>query len=619
MATSDPTVTRLFGGPGSGKTTALLDHVEEILEDDDVSFRDILVVSYTRAAAQEVRERLADRLDESPRALQGNVCTMHAKAYELLDLSRGDVIGESDKETFCDEYGIEYEDEYSGAGRRTARSTTIGNKIIATSQWLQRTRRDVADWYDVPFQWNVEEVRLPPEIDPNAQEGNKYTPTWPSADDRIDVPEAIRAWRSYKGEQGKVGFADMLERVKQRSLVPNVDYLVIDEFQDITTLQYDVYEEWKPHVEKVLIAGDDDQVVYSWQGADPALLLDEAVDEDVILPNSYRLPSNVLNVVNREIRHIDVRQDKDLNPRKEGGVVEAHQGGSMLDLVRMVRRTLVEDDGTIMLLFRARYQMFQFIDEFITEGVPFTALTDQRMWTDRLTQYVRAIEAIEAGEEIDGLQARRLADMLEATAFGTNDRDALFQAIDDLQEAQDEEDLQDVTVDPSVIDEHVPFMPGPASASDMLRKVTSFQKKSVKSYFAIGEFRNMPTDRVRVGTIHSAKGREADHVFVATDLTEKVVEQMVATVDDPEAIPGCEEFTKTTSPVPILTDNERRVFYVGMSRARERLVILENLVDGAPTLPIDVLLNNEQTGASIDELVETAQEPDGLEAEAEIS
>ena len=619
MATSDPTVTRLFGGPGSGKTTALLDHVEEILEDDDVSFRDILVVSYTRAAAQEVRERLADRLDESPRALQGNVCTMHAKAYELLDLSRGDVIGESDKETFCDEYGIEYEDEYSGAGRRTARSTTIGNKIIATSQWLQRTRRDVADWYDVPFQWNVEEVRLPPEIDPNAQEGNKYTPTWPSADDRIDVPEAIRAWRSYKGEQGKVGFADMLERVKQRSLVPNVDYLVIDEFQDITTLQYDVYEEWKPHVRKVLIAGDDDQVVYSWQGADPALLLDEAVDEDVILPNSYRLPSNVLNVVNREIRHIDVRQDKDLNPRKEGGVVEAHQGGSMLDLVRMVRRTLVEDDGTIMLLFRARYQMFQFIDEFITEGVPFTALTDQRMWTDRLTQYVRAIEAIEAGEEIDGLQARRLADMLEATAFGTNDRDALFQAIDDLQEAQDEEDLQDVTVDPSVIDEHVPFMPGPASASDMLRKVTSFQKKSVKSYFAIGEFRNMPTDRVRVGTIHSAKGREADHVFVATDLTEKVVEQMVATVDDPEAIPGCEEFTKTTSPVPILTDNERRVFYVGMSRARERLVILENLVDGAPTLPIDVLLNNEQTGASIDELVETAQEPDGLEAEAEIS
>ncbi|WP_226480780.1 UvrD-helicase domain-containing protein [Natrinema amylolyticum] len=623
MTTTDTTVTRLFGGPGSGKTTALLDRVEEILEQDGVTFRDILVVSYTRAAAQEVRERLAERLDESPRALQGNVCTMHAKAYELLDLSRSDVIGESDKEEFCDEYGIEYEDEYSGAGRRTARSTTIGNKVIATSQWLQRTSREVTDWYDVPFQWDEEEVRLPPEIDPNAQEGNKYTPTWPSDDDRIDVPEAIRAWRSYKGEHGKIGFADMLERVEQRSLLPSVDYLVIDEFQDITTLQYDVYEEWKPHMEQVLIAGDDDQVVYSWQGADPALLLEEEVDEDVILPNSYRLPSNVLNAVNKEIRHIDQRQDKDLKPRTEGGAVEAQTNGSMLDVVRMVRRTLVGGDGTVMVLFRARYQMFQFIDEFITEGVPFTSLTDQRMWTDRLTQYVRAVEAIDAGDDVTGLQARRLADMLQESAFGTEDRDDLFDEIDDRQEETGIEDLEDLMIPAEVVEDHAPFMPGPESAADMLRKVTNFQKKSVRSYFAIGEYQGMDTDRVRVGTIHSAKGREADHVLVGTDLTEKVVEQMVATVDDPEDIPGCEEFTKTTSPVPVLTDNERRVFYVGMSRARERLVLLENLVDGAPTLPIDVLLKNRLTDSTLEELIEQAQEPvpdadaDEVEPEAE--
>ncbi len=622
MTTTETKVTRLFGGPGSGKTTALLDHVEEILEADDVTFRDILVVSYTRAAAQEVRERLADRLDESPRALQGNVCTMHAKAYELLDLSRSDVIGESDKEEFCEQFGLEFEDEYSGAGRRTARSTTIGNKIIATSQWLQRTSRDVSDWYDVPFQWNDEEVRLPPEIDDNAQEGNKYTPTWPSDDDRIDVPEAIRGWRSYKGEEGKIGFADMLERVKQRSLLPNVDYLVIDEFQDITTLQYDVYEEWKPHVEQVLIAGDDDQVVYSWQGADPALLLEEVVDKDIILPNSYRLPSNVLNAVNKEIRHIDQRQDKDLKPRKEGGAVEARTNASMLDVVRTVRRTLVEGDGTIMILFRARYQMFQFIDEFITEGVPFTSLTDQRMWTDRLTQYVRAVEAIDAGEDVTGLQARRLADMLQESAFGTNERDDFFDTIDDRQEAAGIDDLEELMIPADVVRDHVPFMPGPESASDMLRKVTSFQKKSVRSYFAIGEYKSMATDRVRVGTIHSAKGREADHVLVGTDLTEKVVEQMVATVEDPEAIPNCEVFTKTTSPVPVLTDNERRVFYVGMSRARERLVLMENLVDGAPTLPIDVLLKNRLTDMTLDELLEDAQQPveltdaDEVEAEA---
>ncbi|WP_256546306.1 UvrD-helicase domain-containing protein [Halobellus inordinatus] len=608
MSDSDATVTRLFGGPGSGKTTALLDRVDELLDQDDVTIRDILVVSYTRAAAAEVRERLAERLDISPRALKGNVATMHAKAYELLDLSRNDVVGESDKKEFCEEYGVEFEDEYGGAGRRTARSTTIGNKIIATSQWLQRTRRDVSDWYDVPFQWNVEEVRLPPEVDPNAQEGNKYTPTWPSDDDRIDVPEVIRAWRSYKGEHGLVGFADMLERVKQRSLVPHVDYLVIDEFQDITTLQYDVYQEWKPHMERVLIAGDDDQVVYAWQGADPNLLLDAERDEDEVLPNSYRLPSQVLNVVNQEIRHIDKRQEKDLRPRKEGGVVEGIESPSMLDLARNVRYTIEQgdDDETVMVLFRARYQLFQFIDEFLPLGMPFSALTDQRMWTDRLTQYVRGIERLEREEPLDGLQARRLADMLQDSAFGSNDRDDLFDRIDELQEDAGVDDLTDLSVDPDVITEFAPFAPDGASAGDMLRKVTSFQRNSVEAYFA-GEYRGMDPDRVRIGTIHSAKGREADHVFVATDLTEKVVEQMAASVEDDE-VDAVEEFTASTDPVPILTDNERRVFYVGMSRARERLVILENLVSGAPTLPVSVLLHNEIRDESVEELLADAQE-----------
>jgi ATP-dependent DNA helicase, Rep family len=608
MTELEPTVSRLFGGPGSGKTTALLDRVESLIEENgSVSMRDVLVVSYTRAAAAEIRGRLADRLDVSPRTLQGNVCTMHAKAYDQLNLSRGDVVGEEEKEAFCDDYGIEFEDDHSGAGRRTARSTTVGNKLIATSQWLQRTQRDVADWYDVPFKWNVDEVRLPPDLDPHAQEGNKYTPTWPSDDDRLDIPEAIRAWRSFKSENGVVGFADMLERVANRSLVPNVDYLVIDEFQDITTLQYSVYEEWRPHLERVLIAGDDDQVVYAWQGADPDLLLDTTVDEDVVLPNSYRLPSQILNVVSAEIRHIDKRQEKDLNPRKEGGEVEAIESPSMLELARNVQHTVDKNEGDLMILFRARYQMFQFIDEFIDKGIPFSLLTDGRMWTDRVTDYVHAIEALEAENPVTGLQARRLADMLQSSAFGTADRDTFYDFLDEREEAADVEDISKFTIAADAIDNHVPFLPGPASAGDMIRKVTSFQRTSIDAYFN-GDYEGMDSNHVRVGTIHSAKGREADHVFVGTDLTEKVVEQMAATIEQPQEVDGVDEFTKSTSPVPVLTDNERRVFYVGMSRARERLVVLENLVDGAPTLPVSVLLHNELRDGIPQELVETVQD-----------
>lgn len=604
MTDSTP-VTRLFGGPGSGKTTALLDQVEQLFEENpSVEVDDILVVSYTRAAAAEVRERLAERLDVSPRSLQGNVCTMHAKAYNLLNLSRDEVVSDSDKKEFCEEYGLEYEDEFEGSLRRTARSTTLGNKVISTSQWLQRTRRDVADWYDVPFHWDVERVRLPPDIDPYSLEGNKYTPTWSSDDDRLDIPEAIRAWRAYKGEHDLIGFADMLERVVQRSLVPMADYLFIDEFQDITLLQYDVYQEWKPHMEHVVIAGDDDQVVYAWQGADPNLLLDET-GEDVILETSYRLPSRILQTCQRSIRHIEKRQRKDLQPRTEGGVVEAMQNPSMLTLVQDVTRTVREDDGSIMVLFRARYQMFEFIDQLLEEGIRFKALTDQRMWTSRLVAFTKAVEAIEDGEAINLYQARRLAEMLAESSFGTNERGDLYDTLEEIEEdAPEDADDRSIMIDPNTIREVAPFIPDCGSASEMVQRINNFQKRSLRAYFTKEEFRDVPPNRLRVGTIHSAKGREADHIYLATDLTEKVVEQMAASVEDSKVVQGGEEFTKDSNPVPILTDNERRVFYVGMSRARERLVLMENLVSGAPTLPIDVILCNRQTNKSPEELLE---------------
>jgi DNA helicase-2/ATP-dependent DNA helicase PcrA len=197
--------------------------------------------------------------------------------------------------------------------------------------------------------------------------------------------------------------------------------------------------------------------------------------------------------------------------------------------------------------------------------------------------------------------------MLADSAFGTGDRDELFDELDRLEEESDVEDITDLRVDPGTIREHAPFAPEPPAAADMLRKVTNFQERSVDAYFN-GTYEGMDRNRVRLGTIHSAKGREADHVFVATDLTEKVVEQMAASVDDHDAVPGDGEFTKRSDPVPTMTDNERRVFYVGMSRARERLVLLENLVDGAPTLPIDVLLYNEPVDKSLEDVLADAQE-----------
>ncbi len=102
------------------------------------------------------------------------------------------------------------------------------------------------------------------------------------------------------------------------------------------------------------------------------------------------------------------------------------------------------------------------------------------------------------------LEARRLADMLDDSAFGTGERDDLFDALEEIDESHEDEDIADIEIEPDVVQEHVPFLPDSASAGDMLRKVTNFQQRTVEAYFA-GEYQGMDPNRVRVGTIHSAK------------------------------------------------------------------------------------------------------------------
>ena len=595
MKESDgPNLIRLFGGPGSGKTTALLDEVELLLN-SGIDVKDLLLVSYTRAAATELRERLGKRLEMEPESLRGNVSTMHAKAYELLKLSRKSVVSDSNRKDFCSAHNLEYEEDYKSGGRRTTLSTALGNKVLETSQWIQRTNKNVEDWFDVPFTWDVEKVRYPPGIDPRAQSGNKYTPTWSSGDNRLSIPDLIEEWRAYKIDNKIVGFADMLELIHTRDLYPNVSNLVVDEFQDITQLQYGIYSKWKPRMDNVIIAGDDDQVVYAWQGADPNLLLNEKIGSDRILDKSYRVPSKVLEIVNQVIGHVEIRQDKNLRPREEGGTIEFSSDQSVLDLVRRIKADVDAERGTIMVLFRARYQMFEFIEEFVKIGIPFSMMTDGDMWTEKLENYVCAIECYRDGENLSGYQVHLLADMLVDSAFGTRKRDELFDAIDNALKKKNTKNKDEVEFSVDFIRKQVPFMPSPDVASEMVRKVSNYQKKCVKAYFE-GEYQKIEKDYVRLGTIHSSKGREADLVYVATDLTEKVVEHMSSEVE------GGIDYDPASKIVPILTDSERRVFYVGMSRARRRLVVMENLVKSAPTLPVEVLLNNEYTGKSIEDL-----------------
>jgi len=278
----------------------------------------------------------------------------------------------------------------------------------------------------------------------------------------------------------------------------------------------------------------------------------------------------------------------------------------MLELVRNVRYTVDDDEGSVMCLFRARYQMFDFIDEFIDHGIPFTMLTDGRMWTDRVQDYVSAIEKSDAGDPVNGLEARRLADMLQDSAFGTHERDEFYDFLDDREEAADADDISLIEVTTDELDAHIPFMPDANSADDMVRKVTSFQRKSMGAYFG-GDYegRTRPASASALSTPRRAarpitcSSRRISPRRWSSRWPPPSTTRPTWTASRSSRRPRARSPSSPTTSAGSSTS--------GCPAPASALVIMESLISGAPTLPISVLLFNELRDEPAQELVDEVQ------------
>ena len=128
----------------------------------------------------------------------------------------------------------------------------------------------------------------------------------------------VKRYEDYKDQKGLYDFTDILEKATKIRL-PSFDYVVVDEAQDLTPLQ------WKliyniPVNKELIVAGDDDQAIFEWAGAN-AHGMSNVPGDTIILDKSYRLPSSILNYSKKILSKIRKRESKDFAPAYEGGSV----------------------------------------------------------------------------------------------------------------------------------------------------------------------------------------------------------------------------------------------------------------------------------------------------------
>lgn len=281
-------VTKIFGPPGTGKTTRLLSIVEEALA-RGISPEQIAYVSFSRKAAEEAVSRACKKFRLQKEKFK-YFRTLHSLGYYVQGLNIDD--------------GMQYDDYLEVANALNLEITKFndeedsnyGNKDGDNCMQIHRLARSrmiepVEEWKNAEKQVSIR---------------------WPI------VEQWIATVDQYKKDHKKHDYEDMLEHYA--GALP-VKIFIVDEAQDLSKLQWWVVDQASKNAEEIYLAGDDDQSVYNWNGADVDSFLNFPAIEEIVLPKSWRVPEELLGVANRIAQRIMHRKDKVWEPVGQGGTI----------------------------------------------------------------------------------------------------------------------------------------------------------------------------------------------------------------------------------------------------------------------------------------------------------
>ncbi|MBB2181503.1 ATP-dependent helicase [Lachnospiraceae bacterium MD1] len=277
----------VLAGPGSGKTLVITERIKYLIEECNIAENEILVITFTKAAANEMKERYLKKRKTSHTGV--NFGTFHAVFFTILKhayhFTAGNIAREEIRFQFIKEIlhrmSVEYEDE-----------AEFCSDILSEISLIKGSRMELTNYYSIScpdelfraiYQEYHNKLRRAKLID---------------FDDML-----VLCYELFRGRE------DILQIWQKR-----FRYILIDEFQDINKIQYDIIRMLTSPENNLFIVGDDDQSIYRFRGAKPEIMLNFPLDypdcRKVILDKNYRSTSNILTASNRLIQYNQNRYQK---------------------------------------------------------------------------------------------------------------------------------------------------------------------------------------------------------------------------------------------------------------------------------------------------------------------
>lgn len=287
----------VLAGPGSGKTTVITNRIKHLIEKHKVKPEEILVITFSKAASKEMRDRF-HALWEGKNA-PVTFGTFHGIYYGILKWA----------------YKLTSENIFSDE-----------QKYQLLQRVVERMNLDIDDEKDF-LQGIVGEI---------SNIKNNYIKLYEYQSKNCDEDTFRKIYQTYEAERKrlkKIDFDDMLvltyELFQKRPDIlkawqAKYKYILIDEFQDINKVQYDVIRMLAEPENNLFIVGDDDQSIYQFRGARPEIMLNFPKDypetRQIILDVNYRSTKTIVNGAGRVIKQNRKRYPKQIITTNEQGM-----------------------------------------------------------------------------------------------------------------------------------------------------------------------------------------------------------------------------------------------------------------------------------------------------------
>ena len=591
----------ILAGAGSGKTRVLTHRIAYLIEEKGVNPWNILAITFTNKAAGEMRERVDNLVGFGSESIW--VSTFHSMCVRILR-RHIDLLG------FDTNFTIYDTDDQKTLMKDICKLLQIDTKLFRERSLLAAISQAKNELV------TPEEFRIQAQGDFSRQkiasvyeEYEKQMRTNNALDFDDLLVKAVQLFQTQ---------ADVLDYYQER-----FRYIMVDEYQDTNTVQFELVRLLSAKYRNLCVVGDDDQSIYKFRGANIRNILDfEQVFPDakvIKLEQNYRSTSNILNAANAVIRHNHGRKDKTLwTDNGEGDKINVRQFDTAFDeaeyIVGDIRERVESGKAAYndhAILYRTNAQSRMFEEKFVTANIPYKIVGGINFYARReikdLLAYLKTIDngrddlavrriinvpkrgigltsinrvqEYASGREIGFYEALRAVDLIPNIGRGASKLESFVALIEhfktDAKELTISELMQEILEETGYIESLKEEGSEEAESrieniDELISKITAYEETCedrdepatlngfLEEVALVADIDSLDesNDYVVLMTLHSAKGLEFPHVYLAGMEDGIFPSYMTITADDPEEV-----------------EEERRLCYVGITRAEEELTL----------------------------------------------